>query len=114
MENETQLLIPPSLYKYVPPMVRSELAKMSAQKQDEFLHEYTRKAKGVGAAYVFLFLLGAHYAYLGRWGMQILFWLTGGGFIIWWFIDLFRVPGVVAEHNQDSAMAAMRNLKAIS
>ena len=59
--------------------------------------------KSVGLAYVMWVLLGAHYAYLGRWGLQIAFWLTLGGLGIWAFIDLFRIPGLVADHNWDVA-----------
>jgi hypothetical protein len=31
--------------------------------------------------------------------------LTLGGLLVWWFIDLFRLPGVVARHNEDVARA---------
>lgn len=55
--------------------------------------------KTVGMTYLFFFLFGAHYAYLGRWGLQILFWLTGGGFLIWALIDLFTISGKVEKYN---------------
>jgi len=57
------------------------------------------KAKEVGIAYLFWFLLGAHYAYLGKWGLQILFWFTLGGLGIWALIDLFLIPGKVEDYN---------------
>ena len=59
--------------------------------------------KGTGMAYVCFALLGCHYAYLGRWGLQLLFWLTLGGLGIWAFVDLFRIPGMVNDHNWDIA-----------
>jgi hypothetical protein len=40
--------------------------------------------------------------------------LTGGGFFIWWLIDLFRLPGLVKNYNKDIATDTMRNLKAMS
>ena len=94
-------------------MVKNELAKLSAEKQNDFLHEFNRKAKSTGVGYIFWLLFGLHYAYLGKWGMQILFWLTGGGLLIWWFVDLFRVGGLIRDRNQDVAVDAMRNLKSI-
>lgn len=36
----------------------------------------------------FLGLFGAHRYYVGKIGTGILMLLTGGGFVIWWLIDL--------------------------
>jgi len=55
--------------------------------------------RNVGIAYALFICLGAHYAYVNKWGMQILFWLTFGGFGIWWLIDLFRIPGMIYDFN---------------
>jgi len=96
-------------------MVKNELAKMPAQKQEEFVEEYKRKAKSLGVAYLFLIIvLAMHYGYLRKWGLQVVFWLTGGGFLIWWFIDLFRLPGLVKNYKKDIATDTFRNLKAMS
>ena len=114
-QQETKLYISASIVDNLPSMVRNELAKMTAQKQDEFVEEYRRKAKSLGTAYLFLIIvLAMHYGYLKKWGLQVVFWLTGGGFLIWWFIDLFRLPGLVNNYNKDIATDTMRNLKAIS
>lgn len=58
-----------------------------------------KKIKEVSTAYILLILLGAHYAYLGKWGVQILFWLTFGGLGIWWLIDLFTLRSKVKQYN---------------
>lgn len=55
--------------------------------------------KDSGKAYLFYFFGGAHYAYLGNWGKQILFWITFGGIGIWAFIDLFTMSNKVEKHN---------------
>jgi len=114
MEQESSLYISASVADSLPSMVKNELAKMPAQKQEEFVEEYKRKVKSVGIAYLFLIvILAMHYGYLRKWGLQIVFWLTGGGFFIWWLIDLFRLAGLVKDYNKDVAMDTMRNLKAI-
>ncbi|HAQ70454.1 MAG TPA: TM2 domain-containing protein [Flavobacteriales bacterium] len=56
--------------------------------------------KTSGNAYLFWFFLGAHYAYLGRWGLQLLYWFTLGGVGIWAIIDLFTMNSKVEDHNQ--------------
>lgn len=115
MEQESKLYISASVADSLPSMVKNELAKMPAQKQEEFVEEYKRKAKSVGIAYLFLIvILAMHYGYLRKWGLQVVFWLTGGGFFIWWLIDLFRLSGLVKDYNKDIATDTMRNLKAMS
>jgi hypothetical protein len=111
---EQQNLIPPFIADNLPAMVRNELVKFSAQKQEEFIEEYKRKAKSVGFAYVLWFLFGCHYGYMQKWGIQILYWLTGGGLLIWAFIDLFRITGMIRDYNKDIAVDVFRNLKAVS
>lgn len=62
-------------------------------------HYLQSKVKSTGTAYLLWFFLGAHYAYLGKWGLQILYWITLGGIGIWALIDLFTMSGKVNRHN---------------
>ena len=115
-ENEAIIksdFLPKSVTDNLPSMVRNELVKLSAQKQEEFVEEYRRKGKSKGTAYL-LWFFGLHYAYLGKWGMFILYLVTFAGLFIWWFVDLFRVGGMIEDHNKDIAMDIFRNMKAMS
>ena len=51
-------------------------------------------------AYLAWLCLGSHYLYLRRPGTQALFWLTAGGLLIWWLLDLSRIPAMVEGHNR--------------
>ncbi|HEV2078781.1 MAG TPA: hypothetical protein VGR19_02630 [Allosphingosinicella sp.] len=51
-------------------------------------------------AYFRWLLLGSHYLYLRRPFTQLLFWATLGGLLLWWLIDLTRIPGLVRRHNE--------------
>jgi hypothetical protein len=53
------------------------------------------KIKSTSIAYLFWFILGSHYAYLGKWRLQFVFWLTLGGFGIWAIIDFINMSNVV-------------------
>ena len=56
--------------------------------------------KSVETAYLFFFFLfGTHYAYLGKWGIQFLYWITLGGLGIWALIDFFTISEKVERHN---------------
>lgn len=115
MEGQNKLYLPNSVAKNLPMMVKNELMKMSPNKQEEFLDEYMRKTKSVGLAYLFLLVVfSAHYGYLNKWGLQAVFWITGGGLLIWWIIDIFRLSGLVGEYNREVATNIMRDLKVMS
>lgn len=110
-------LIPYSIHNSLPAMVRDELSRLAPQSQAAFVEEYRRKSKSTGLCYL-LWITGSvgfgfQYAYVGKWGIQILYWLTFGGLLIWWFIDLFRIPGMVGNYNKDVAVNVLGSLKAI-
>ncbi|HEX7073534.1 MAG TPA: TM2 domain-containing protein [Hyphomicrobiaceae bacterium] len=111
------LLIEPELLDKLPQVVKSELAKLPPERQAEFAEEFKRKLASTPAAYL-CSLLFCHYGYLGRWGMTIIMWIAsivtfGIVGLIWWLIDLFRIPRMVANYNKDVAVAVMRDLKII-
>ena len=62
MDNSI-LYIPSSIANGLPSIVRNELAKLPAEKQQEFLEEYSRKQKSIASGYIFWLLFGLHYAY---------------------------------------------------
>lgn len=57
--------------------------------------------KDKNLAFILWLFLGAHYAYLGRWKMQILYWFTLGGLGLWCLIDLFRIGKMIKKHNAE-------------
>ena len=106
--------IPQSILDKLTPMIRQQLVQMDATQQEQFVHDFRRKSKSMGIAYLFWFLFGLHYAYLGKWTLQILFWLTAGGLFVWALIDLFPIPKLVRDHNEDVASDVLRNIKAMA
>lgn len=111
MEN----LVDNSILDNAPLIVRAELSKCSAEKQQMFIEEYNRKKKSIGLAYFFLILcFSMPYGYLGKWGLQVVYWLTGAGFGIWFLVLLFMVPGMVRDYNKDVALNTLRNIKILS
>ena len=108
------LYLPNKMADRLPAMVRNELSKLTAQRQEEFVEEFQRKSKSLPVSYIVWLLLGWHYAYLRNWGTQFLFWITLGGLGLWWIADAFRLPGMVRDYNKDRATEVIRNLKAIT
>ena len=69
---------------------------MSSYRKIELEKNLTTK----GNVWLFFLLLGCPYGAVGKWGLQILFWFTGGGFGIWAFITIFRIGTLVDNHNR--------------
>jgi hypothetical protein len=67
---------------------------------DDLAAELDSRRRKRRYAYLAWLCLGSHYLYLDRRFTQALFWLTGGGLLLWWIADLFRLPALVAHHNR--------------
>ncbi len=102
--------IPPAVTSALPASILLELRKIAPEKQPVFLEAYGRQAKSWEVALLCWLLVGGHYAYLGRVGRQVLFWLTGGGLLVWWLVDGLRLRRLVREHNCAVARAVLRSL----
>jgi len=97
-----------------PAVVSTALAKMDSRQQRDFRRDYARRSKSVLVAYLAWLLLGWHYLYMGRVGMQFAFWITGGFFVVGWVLDFFRIPGMVGRHNEDLARTLMAQHRAMA
>lgn len=102
-------------YGELPAVAQASFANLSEEQRLLFADEYNRHKKQVTAAYACWILLGCHYAYLGKWGLQVLLWILMLGCIgwAWWLIDVFRIPDMIRMHNQDAAVAAMQAVKTL-
>lgn len=105
------LILPPSLTRELPYAVTAQLAELPQEAQREFFEEYNRNARATSIGYILhTLVLGTHYAYLNQWILQFIYWFTLGGFGIWWFIDLFRIPSMIEFHNNKIADQALRHV----
>ena len=78
--------------------------------QQAFLIEFKKKMMSPFFVSV-LAAVGLHYFYLGKWLLGILFYVTSGGFIIWWLVDQFRIRGMVREYNQTVAISVLKDIQ---
>lgn len=93
------------------PRVLYELGKRSFEDQLQFQELYESKKRSLFLAYVcLLFFPGTHYAFLGKWQLQVLFWLTLGGCLVWWVADIFRLKQLVKQNNTFSQQQILREI----
>jgi TM2 domain-containing membrane protein YozV len=68
----------------------------------EDLYAYRRKRTGMAFGFwITLGWLGAHRFYLLRPATGLLMLLTGGGGLIWWIVDAWRIPRMVRAYNDE-------------
>jgi predicted DNA-binding transcriptional regulator YafY len=85
-----------------------KLGTMDESAQLAFAEEFSRKKKSPALAFWLLLPCGLHYAYAGRVWLTLIFLITFGGFGVWWFLDLFRVWGIVRERMECSERTVRR------
>ncbi|MGA7708902.1 MAG: TM2 domain-containing protein [Acidobacteriaceae bacterium] len=97
----------------IPYALQGIFQTLPSNTQSLVLHDYEVRKKSAFFAYFFWFFFGFHYLYLGRISIQLLYWLTIGGFGFWMLIDLFRIPGMVERKNEDIARELMAQYQAM-
>lgn len=97
------------------PKVLYELGKISVEDQLQFQNNYLGRERSLKLAYVcLLFFPTTHYAFMGKWQLQVLFWLTLGGGLIWWLADFFRLRELVRQKNQEIQKQVLRDIHAVN
>jgi hypothetical protein len=113
--NSLSFAIPAGIAASLPQSVCNQLATMSKHDQDAFLKAFQDRSASLVMAYLTSLIYG-HYVLLGRWAMSGWMWLslftasTVG--LIWWLIDLVRMPRMVREYNDRVAADIVQNLQA--
>lgn len=75
---------------------------------EELADELESRRKKRRHAWLAWLLLGSHYLYLGRPFTQAVFWLSLGGLLVWWVVDLFRIPAMVERCNRRTSHEILR------
>jgi len=97
----------------LPATVKEALSKLPPVLKDEFREEYQLQFRSLSISYLLWLIpppLSCHYLYSRRVFSQILFSLTCGGLFLWWLVDIFRMPQIVADENRKSARRILKKL----
>jgi hypothetical protein len=101
----------PKFFESLPPMIRHQVEHLTGDQRQIFSREYQARARRESQAYVW-WLLGLHPLYLRRrsWPVAVLY-LLAGLFMVFWLVDLFRLPKMVREANLEAAGEALRRAR---
>lgn len=100
-----------SMAKKLPATVKAALAKMSTEDQKTFQNEFHKKAKSTGWMVFLAIFFPIQLFVLGKTGLGIAFFLTGGGAGFWYFIEWFLTPKRVRDINDDLATKILIDMK---
>lgn len=100
--------------KSLPPSIQHVVGNMDRESQNAFFNEYERKKKKKSIGWIAWLILGWHYLYVAKVGLQFAFWFTAGGLGIWWLVDLFRMPSIVRAANEQIARDTIQTLGTMS
>lgn len=79
------------------------------------LPRFESRKKSKVTAYLLWFFFGVYYFYLGKPVLNILLWLFCSVLVgfVWWFVDLFRIGGIVDEYNDKLLMGLVQEAKVV-
>ena len=97
----------------VPDIIKPSLVRLDHEQMAIFNQMYNKSARSIGLAYILWFLLGFHYIYLKKYGTAIIFWITFGGLLLWWLIDILRIPFIVKQVNEEFALTLLSKIKSL-
>jgi TM2 domain-containing membrane protein YozV len=104
--------LPNSVRSQLPEAVIHKLSSMAPLTQEAFLSEFRKKMKSTTMASVLMLLIPCfHYFYLGKVWLNLVFWITFGGFGLWWLVDVFRLGGMVREYNKSVAISVLKEIQ---
>lgn len=78
--------------------------ELTFSQQEELDRRLKEEGKSVLVAYLCFCTLQCHYAYLGRWWLQTAYYVTFGGLIMWFLVDLFTFWTQVCSYNNQLAL----------
>ena len=89
--------------------------KLNEGQRRYVLPRYESRKKSKLVAYLTWFFFGVYYFYLGKPIANLLLWISFPFLIgiVWWFVDLFRIPGIVDEYNDKLLMSLIAEAKTI-
>ena len=95
----------------LPMTLQKGFQSFSEEDKMTFWLQYKKKRRGLVPMLLLAVFFPIQLFFLGKLGLGIAFWLTGGGFGIWYVIEWFVTPKRVRDYNEEIALQIGRDLK---
>lgn len=104
-------LIPQYILDEVNSSVKSGLKTLNTEQQNNFVTEYNKKKKDPTLIIILAILFPIQLFLLGKTGLGVAYWLTGGGCGVWWIVEIILANKRTKEYNEDVASQILRDIK---
>lgn len=94
-------------------MVIGAVSRMNEQEVSAFAMAVESERRSLPMAYAAWLFFGLHYGYFKQYWMQIFFWLTFGGFGVWWFLDALRMSTIRKEYYKKLTTGIAKDMVAL-
>ncbi|AZQ60947.1 hypothetical protein EI427_01570 [Flammeovirga pectinis] len=107
----SKLIVPKRYAEYLPYSLAIKLKELPEKAQYEFIAEFRSCKRSTLVMYLaHFFPIPFSLGYAGKWFQQFLFWISGGGFGIWWLVMLFTMPSDMVEFNRRVAVEVFKDI----
>lgn len=89
---------------------QTAVSQLPEEARQDFFDQYYKQRKDTLITYILQIFVYAPYGYLNEWVKQLLYWITAGGFGLWWLINFFRIPKKVSRYNQRLADRILKDV----
>ena len=96
----------------LPPPAIAGYQELTPDQQAVFSAHYNSRKRNTALMVLLAIVFPIQLFLLGKIGLGILFWLTAGGFGVWYVIEWFLTPGRVRDHNARVASDTLNLIKA--
>lgn len=105
------LQIRSSVSKQLASSVSTVVGQMTPEQQSIFEEEYEAKSRNTVLMLILAIVFPIHFFFEDRIVLGVLFWLTVGGFFIWYVVEILTVWSRTKNHNKDVATTIVRDMK---
>lgn len=96
----------------LPPQAIAGYQELTPDQQAVFSAHYNSRKRNTALMVILAIFFPIQLFLLGKIGLGILFWLTAGGFGVWYVIEWFLTPGRVRDYNARVASDTLNLIKA--
>ncbi len=83
----------------LPTSAAAAYENLTHQQQAAFTVYYNQRKRSTGLMLLLAIIFPIQLFMLGKVGLGVIFWLTGGGLGVWWVIEWFLTPSRVRDYN---------------
>ena len=105
------MFIDPKMQKRLSFMMQNSVSQLPERQQELFWTQFASQSKNPTTMTLLAIFFPIHFFLLGKIGMGIAYYITGGGLGIWYIVELFLASGRAIAYNDELAQRILMMVK---